>query len=170
MGRLATFCTGSPCNTPLLVQSLNYSITRLPDYSITGLDYPIDNMSRHDVSCRDMGTTPPRKPADSLPLTPALFHVLLSLADGEKHGYAVLKEVEQRTGGDVRLSTGTLYGIIKRLLAEGMIRESAAGSDDRRRAYKLTAFGRNVALAEAERLRDLVAAAHAKKLLANPGV
>jgi len=106
-----------------------------------------------------------RDPLDVLPLTPALFHVLLSLADGEKHGYAILKEVEQRTSGIVRLSTGTLYGIVKRLLADGMIRESAAGSDERRRAYRLTAFGRRVALAEAERLRDLVSAAQAKKLL-----
>lgn len=108
-----------------------------------------------------------RDPLDALPLTPALFHVLLSLADGEKHGYAILKEVEQRTSGAVRLSTGTLYGIVKRLLADGMIRESAAGSDERRRAYRLTAFGRKVALAEAERLRDLVSAAQAKKLLTN---
>jgi DNA-binding PadR family transcriptional regulator len=106
-----------------------------------------------------------RDPSESLPLTPALFHVLLSLADGEKHGYAILKETEQRTNGQVVLSTGTLYGIIKRLLADGMIRESAAGSDERRTAYRLTAFGRKVALAEAERLRELVAAAHAKKLL-----
>ena len=106
-----------------------------------------------------------RDPSELLPLTPALFHVLLSLADGEKHGYAILKEVEQRTDGTVVLSTGTLYGIIKRLLAEGMIRESAAGSDERRTAYRLTAFGRKVALAEAERLRDLVASAQAKKLL-----
>ena len=107
-----------------------------------------------------------RDPAELLPLTPALFHVLLSLADGEKHGYAILKEVEQRTNGTVLLSTGTLYGIIKRLLADGLIRESAAGSDERRTAYRLTAFGRKVALAEAERLRDLVMSAHAKKLLA----
>ena len=106
-----------------------------------------------------------RDPAASLPLTPALFHVLLALADSEKHGYAILKEIEQRTGGRVVLSTGTLYGIIKRLLADGMIRESAAGSDERRTAYRLTAFGRKVALAEAERLRDLVAVAQAKKLL-----
>jgi DNA-binding PadR family transcriptional regulator len=106
-----------------------------------------------------------RDPAAELPLTPALFHVLLSLADGEKHGYAILKEVEQRTEGSVSLSTGTLYGIIKRLLAGGMIRESAAGSDHRRTAYRLTPFGRKVALAEAERLRDLVKSAHAKKLL-----
>jgi DNA-binding PadR family transcriptional regulator len=109
-----------------------------------------------------------RDPLASLPLTPALFHVLLSLADGQKHGYAVLKEVEQRTNGSVSLSTGTLYGIIKRLLADGMIRESAAGSDDRRRAYRLTAFGRKVALAEAERLSELVMSAHAKKLLPDP--
>jgi DNA-binding PadR family transcriptional regulator len=106
-----------------------------------------------------------RDPLASLPLTAALFHVLLSLADGEKHGYAILKEVEQRTNGSVSLSTGTLYGIIKRLLADGMIRESVAGSDDRRRAYRLTAFGRKVALAEAKRLRELVISAHAKKLL-----
>ena len=106
-----------------------------------------------------------RDPVESLPLTPALFHVLLSLADGEKHGYAILKEVEQRTDGAVRLSTGTLYGIVKRLLADGMIRESAAGSDERRTAYRLTAFGRKVALAEAKRLRSLVMAAQEKKLI-----
>jgi DNA-binding PadR family transcriptional regulator len=86
-----------------------------------------------------------RDPLDALPLTPALFHVLLALADGEKHGYAIMKEVEQRTSGSVTLGTGTLYGIVKRLLADGMIRESAAGSDERRRAYRLRAFGRKVA-------------------------
>ena len=108
-----------------------------------------------------------RDPSASLPLTPALFHVLLSLADGEKHGYAILKEVEQRTAGTVRLSTGTLYGIVKRLLADGMIRASVMGSDDRRTAYRMTAFGRKVARAEAERLRDLVASAHAVRLLSD---
>jgi DNA-binding PadR family transcriptional regulator len=109
-----------------------------------------------------------RTAEDCLPLTPALFHVLLALADGQKHGYAILKEVEERTGGAVRLSTGTLYGIIKRLLQDGWIRESAMGSTDRRRAYRLTAFGRQVALAEAGRLRDLVAAAQTKSLLPSP--
>ena len=108
-----------------------------------------------------------RDPAAALPLTPALFHVMLSLADGEKHGYAILKEVQQRTGGEVQLSTGTLYGIIKRLLADGLIGEVASLSDERRTAYRLTAFGRKVALAEAERLSHLVAAAYAKKLLAH---
>jgi DNA-binding PadR family transcriptional regulator len=109
-----------------------------------------------------------RSPESALPLTPAAFHVLLALADGEKHGYAILKEVAARTRGDVVLGTGTLYGIIKRLLADGLIRHSAAGSDDRRTAYRLTAFGRKVARAEAERLRDLVVAARDKKLLVDP--
>jgi DNA-binding PadR family transcriptional regulator len=107
-------------------------------------------------------------PATFLPLTPALFHVLLSLADGQKHGYAVLKEVSERTDGSVQLSTGTLYGIVKRLLADGLIRESALGSTERRRAYALTPLGKAVALAEAERLRDLVRTAQAKNLFARP--
>lgn len=107
----------------------------------------------------------PRDVSAYLPLTPALFHVLLSLADGQKHGYAILKEVSERTAGQVELSTGTLYGIIKRLRADGLIRESALGSTDRRRAYRLTALGRKVALAETERHRDLVAVAVTKKLL-----
>jgi DNA-binding PadR family transcriptional regulator len=115
-------------------------------------------MARDDRTAR-------RDPQQLLPLTPAAFHVLLSLADGEKHGYAILKEVSARTARDVELSTGTLYGIIKRLLADGLIRESAAGSTHRRRAYRLTDFGRRVALAEAERLQDLVRTAHLKKLL-----
>lgn len=110
-----------------------------------------------------------RDPAGCLPLTPALFHVLLSLADGQKHGYAILKEVAERTDGKVELSTGTLYGIIKRLLADGLIKESVLGSTERRRAYRLTPFGRKVALAEAERHRELVMVAHAKKLLADEG-
>jgi len=107
-----------------------------------------------------------RDPASSLPLTPALFHVLLSLADGEKHGYAILKEVEARTDGAVRLSTGTLYGIIKRLLSDGLIRESAASGkdDERRRTYALTAFGREVARAEAARLEHTLALARRKAL------
>ena len=113
-----------------------------------------------------MGTTDAsRDPSGYLPLTPALFHVLLALADGQKHGYAIMKDVAERTAGRVELSTGTLYGIVKRLLADGLIRESALGSTDRRRAYRLTAFGRKVALAEVERMRDLVSAADMTKLL-----
>lgn len=112
----------------------------------------------------------PRDPLVALPLTPALFHVLLSLADGDKHGYAILKEVSERTGGTVELSTGTLYGILKRLLADDWIRESAGGTTERRTAYRLTPHGRKVALAEAERLRDLVLTAQVKRLLGPSGV
>jgi DNA-binding PadR family transcriptional regulator len=109
--------------------------------------------------------TTDRNPADFLPLSPPMFHVLLSLAQGERHGYLIMKEVEERTGGAVRLSTGTLYGIIKRLLDSEMVEEVAA-ADPRRRAYKLTAFGQVVARAEAERLESLVEAARFSQLLA----
>ena len=110
---------------------------------------------------------PPRRdPAPFLPLTPAAFHVLLALADGPKHGYLILKDVEERTEGGVRLSTGTLYGLIKRFLDDELIVELAAGGDDdRRRPYKLTLLGRDVAAAEAARLEQLVSAARAVRLL-----
>jgi DNA-binding PadR family transcriptional regulator len=106
-----------------------------------------------------------RDPSPFLPLTPAAFHVLLALADGAKHGYAILKDVEDRTGGDVRLSTGTLYGLIKRFLDDELIVETRA-EDDRRRPYQLTAFGREVAEAEAARLERMVHAARGVRLLA----
>ena len=111
-----------------------------------------------------------RDPEELLPLTPAVFHILLALADGERHGYGVIKEVDARTEGKVRLGPGTLYGSIKRMLAEGMIEESGERpdpelDDERRRYYRLTGFGRRVASAEAERLSGLVAAARAKRLL-----
>ena len=103
------------------------------------------------------------------PLTAAMFNVLLSLADGEKHGYAILKEVEEQTAGEVQLSTGTLYGIIKRLLAEGLISELRSrpveGDDQRRRYYRLTDEGRLVAIAEAQRMEKLLARARSKRLI-----
>jgi DNA-binding PadR family transcriptional regulator len=108
-----------------------------------------------------------RDPADLLPLSPAMFHVLVALADGDIHGYAIMKDVEQLTGGAVRLSTGTLYGIIKRLLADGLIRETgvrATGGDERRRSYALTPFGKDVARAEAARLEQTLAIARRKPL------
>jgi DNA-binding PadR family transcriptional regulator len=105
-----------------------------------------------------------RRAIDLLPLTPATFHVLMCLASGDRHGYRILKEVEERTAGAVRLSTGTLYGVIKRLLDDGVVVEVESG-DDRRRAYRLTAFGRDVARAEATRLDDLVTSARASRLL-----
>jgi len=107
------------------------------------------------------------------PLTPPVFQVLLSLADGDKHGYAILKDVEEHSGGEVLLNTGTLYAIIKRLLAEGLIvepknRPRAEDDDQRRRYYRLTPQGRAVAAAEVERMERLVARAHDRKLVKKP--
>jgi DNA-binding PadR family transcriptional regulator len=116
-------------------------------------------------------TTTRRDPAPYLPLTPAAFHVLLALADGPKHGYLIMKEVEERTAGEVRLSTGTLYGLIKRFLDEEVIVELPAEDDgsERRRPYKPTPFGRQVARAEALRLEQLVSAARGVRLLPERG-
>ncbi|HYK18917.1 MAG TPA: PadR family transcriptional regulator [Bryobacteraceae bacterium] len=112
----------------------------------------------------------PDKNLESLTLTPAMFQVLLALGEEEKHGYAILKDVEDQTGGEVRLSTGTLYAIIKRLLSEGAIKECrnrppADEDDQRRRYYRLTPVGRELAVAEAERMERLVATAREKHLL-----
>lgn len=111
---------------------------------------------------------PDRNPSAHLPLSPPMFHVLLSLAQGDRHGYLILREVDERTGGAVKLSTGTLYGIMKRLLESGMVDEVAA-ADPRRRAYRLTSFGKAVARAEAERLESLVDSARGARLLARKG-
>jgi DNA-binding PadR family transcriptional regulator len=112
---------------------------------------------------------PPEKPvAAFLPLTPAVFHILLTLADGEAHGYAMMREVDRRSGGTVRLGPGTLYGAISRLLEERIIEESEerpdpAMDDTRRRYYRLTKLGSRVLAAETERLADLVKAARSTK-------
>jgi DNA-binding PadR family transcriptional regulator len=108
-----------------------------------------------------------------LPLTPAMFQILLALADGEKHGYAILKEVSRRTEEKVRLSAGTLYGNLARLESSGMIVESGRRpvfglDDERRRYYRLTEFGRSVAVAEARRMEEALSQAHAKHLFRKP--
>ena len=109
------------------------------------------------------------KPPESfLPLTPAVFHILLTLADGEAHGYAMMQEVVRRSGGSVRLGPGTLYGAISRLLEDGIIEESEERpdpemDDTRRRYYRLTKLGGRVLAAETERLADLVRAARSTK-------
>src|SRR5918995_5234794 len=115
-----------------------------------------------------------RKPDDLLPLTPGMFHVLIALADGEKHGYAIIKEVARRTDGAIRLSAGTLYTLIRRFVQDGVIAESderpdPALDDERRRYYRITDFGREVAGAEAKRLSALVETARARKLLPGRG-
>jgi DNA-binding PadR family transcriptional regulator len=104
------------------------------------------------------------------PLTAAVFHILLSLADGEKHGYGIMQEVSERTAGAVIMGPGTLYGTLKRMLEGGLVEESGerpdpALDDQRRRYYRLTRQGRRAAVEEAERLEELVRAARAKSLL-----
>lgn len=101
-----------------------------------------------------------------LPLQPAAFHILLALADGEHHGYAIIQDVARRTDGEVQLSAGTLYRSIQRMLEQGLIEESRrrpapAEDDERRRYYLLTELGGVVARAEARRLSRLVGLARA---------
>lgn len=106
-----------------------------------------------------------------LPLTPAVFHILLALSEGDKHGYAVIVDVRDRTAGEVRLGTGTLYTAIKRLLGRGLIEDAEAPADEveageqRRRYYTLTELGHAVVQAEAERLERLVGIARERELL-----
>jgi DNA-binding PadR family transcriptional regulator len=107
------------------------------------------------------------------PLTPAVFHILLSLADGEKHGYGIMQEVAGRTGDAFLMGPGTLYGTLKRMLEAGLVEESGERPDpalenQRRRYYRLTRQGRRAAAQEAERLAALVRVARAKALLKRP--
>src|ERR1700674_2256018 len=104
------------------------------------------------------------------PLTPSMFHVLLAPAGDHPHGCATLKEVELRPGRKVPLSTGTLYGIIKRLLNDGLLvelrsRPTESEDDQRRRYYRLTPQGRQVATAEAERMDEILSIARSRNLL-----
>jgi DNA-binding PadR family transcriptional regulator len=100
--------------------------------------------------------------ADELtPLSPAVFHILLCLGEGERHGYALKREISQRTGGKLKLGPGVLYGSINKMLELGLIEESDERpdshlDDERRRYYRITSYGRKVAQAEATRMRDLV--------------
>lgn len=103
-----------------------------------------------------------------LPLPPATFHILVALSDGERHGYAIIQEVEARTDGELRLSAGTLYRSIARMVEQGLIsevtRRASQQDDPRRRYYKITAFGTSVARAEMRRLTRLVKIARASGL------
>ena len=101
-----------------------------------------------------------------LPLPPATFHILLALADGDRHGYAIIQDVEARTNGELRLSAGTLYRSIQRMLEQGLLvetrdRPAPHEDDERRRYYRITALGTAVAKAEARRLTQLVRMARA---------
>jgi DNA-binding PadR family transcriptional regulator len=112
-------------------------------------------------------------PEDLLPLTPAVFHILLALTDGERHGYAIMQEVAESTNCRISMGPGTLYGTIKRMLEAGLIEESdrrpdAKVDDERRRYYCLTGLGRRVAEAEAARYNELAKLARRKRLLGQP--
>ncbi len=116
-----------------------------------------------------------RRPEDLLPLTPAVFHILLALADGEKHGYAIMQEIGERTEGAIRMGPGTLYGSIQRMLKDGLIAEelksgSASSRDERRRYYRLTGFGQRVLQSEVRRLEQLLRIAQNKQVLPGFGM
>lgn len=109
-------------------------------------------------------------PNDLIPLTPAVFHILLSLADGEKHGYAIMQAVDDLSNGSVKMGPGTLYGSIKRMQKNKLIIEVEPRTDpdlddERRRYYQLTEFGQRVARLEALRLHTLVNSRQSQRLL-----
>jgi DNA-binding PadR family transcriptional regulator len=111
-------------------------------------------------------------PREFLPLSASVLHVLLALADGDKHGYAIIKEVRRRTAAEVELGASSLYSVLKRMVADGFVLETAerpdpALDDERRRYYRLTPFGRAVAVAELRRLESILVQARAKRLVLN---
>jgi DNA-binding PadR family transcriptional regulator len=113
-----------------------------------------------------------RKPSDVLPLPVAQLHILLALADGEKHGYAIMGEVEIMTDGDVTMGPGTLYGTVKRMLDAGLVEETDERpdpelDDERRRYYRLSGFGARVLDAEVARMTQLARTAEAKRNVAS---
>src|SRR6185369_15890423 len=115
-------------------------------------------------------TQSPSEIDDLLPLPTAVFHILVALADRERHGYSIMQDVATRTDRKVRLSAGTLYSAVRRMLEQGLIEElrdspDPDSEDQRRRYYRLTALGRQVALAEARRLRDMLSQAQETGLI-----
>jgi DNA-binding PadR family transcriptional regulator len=113
---------------------------------------------------------PDTKPDSLLPLPSAVFHILIALADRDRHGYSIMQDVAARTEGKVELSAGTLYSSIRRMLEQGLIEELAespdpSNTDERRRYYRLTRFGRRAAAAEVERLNALLKQARATGLV-----
>jgi DNA-binding PadR family transcriptional regulator len=106
------------------------------------------------------------KPEDLLPLPPATFHILMAVADEDRHGYAIIQDVAARTGGELKLSAGTLYRSIQRMLEQGLLvetqdRPAPELDDERRRYYRITHFGTATARAEVTRLHQLVKLARA---------
>ena len=113
---------------------------------------------------------PDPKPESLLPLPVAVFHILIALADRDRHGYSIMQDVAARTGGKVQLSAGTLYSSIRRMLEQGLIEELAespdpSSTDERRRYYRLTRFGKRAAAAEVARLNAMLQQARATGLV-----
>ena len=122
---------------------------------------------------------PAQNPEERVPLTPAVFHILLSLADGERHGYGIMRDVSAHTKGKLRLGPATLYRSIKHLVEDGLIEESdvrpdPALDDERRHYYRITKFGRQVVSAEVRRLEEALVVARTRRglrdLLSTPSV
>ena len=117
-------------------------------------------------------STPIKNPKDALPLSHSDFHILLALANTQLHGYAIMQQVTEWTGGSIRMGPGTLYGAIKRMLGSGLVEEvpeaerpdSDGEATERRRYYRLTKHGDDVVLAETQRLASLIQVAQSKQL------
>ena len=118
-----------------------------------------------------MGASDPSDDVQALlPLPTAFFHILVALADRDRHGYSIMQDVSARTDGKVRLSAGTLYRAVRRMLEQGLIEElrdrpDPSSNDERRRYYRLTRLGRRVAIAEARRVNDMLTQARATGLI-----
>ena len=110
-------------------------------------------------------TQQPIDPESALPLTAAVFSILLALGAGEKHGYAIMKEVSLAEGGGISMGPGTLYGSLDRMMSSGLVEETGFTDDDRRRYYRITDFGDKVLRAEIGRLSKVLSAARRKGLL-----
>jgi len=117
----------------------------------------------------------PADPTSQLPLTPVVLHILMTLADGERHGYAIAQEIQDATEGQIRMGPGTLYGSIQRMLTASLIEEvpqrrRASDDDERRRYYRMTPLGRRALELELQRLSRVVHLARTKRLLRGPEV
>jgi DNA-binding MarR family transcriptional regulator len=120
-----------------------------------------------NISVTDVSMANPQLPHELVPLSPPVFHILLALADEERHGYGIMQDVARQTGNALQLGPGTLYGCLKRMLAAGLVEESderpdPALDDERRRYYRMTRLGKRVARAETQRLAGAVMVAKTK--------
>jgi DNA-binding PadR family transcriptional regulator len=115
------------------------------------------------ISIMAKGTAP------ATPLTPAVFAILLSLAEGDKHGYHIMKDARAPQGGGINMGPGTLYGSLDRMMRDGLVEETGTTDDERRRYYRLTRLGQSVLAVELERLHAAVSSARAQGLLPQGG-